>query len=53
MGRKKLWAEKMEAPFAEGTFDRMDSVLADGESRTDLVREAVEREIKRRERHQK
>lgn len=51
MGRKKLWAEKMEAPFAEGTFARMDAVLEDDETRTDLVREAVEQLLKRRERH--
>ena len=50
MGRKKLWAEDMVARFAEGTFKRMDAVREEGEDRTDLVREAVERELKRRER---
>jgi len=50
MGRKKRWAEDMQARFPEGTFDRIQSVLGDGEDRTDFVREAVERELKRRER---
>ena len=50
MGRKKLWAEVMEAPFPDGTFERIKAVLEDGEDRTDFVRAAVEREIKRRER---
>jgi hypothetical protein len=40
----------MVARFPEGTFERMDAVLTEKEDRTDLVREAVERELKRRER---
>lgn len=51
MGRKKRWSEDMQARFPEGTFDRIEAVLDDGEDRTDFVREAVERELKRRERH--
>lgn len=50
MGRKKLWAEDMQARFAEGTFDRIEAVLTEAEDRTDFVREAVEKELKRRER---
>lgn len=50
MGRRKQWAEDMQARFAEGTFDRITSVLKDGEDRTAFVREAVEREIQARER---
>jgi hypothetical protein len=53
MGRKKMWAEDMVARFAEGTFKRMDAVRNDGEDRTDFVREAVERELKRRERRER
>lgn len=49
MGRKKLWSEDMQARFSEGTFERIDAVLEDGEERTAFVREAVERELKRRE----
>jgi hypothetical protein len=50
MGRKKLWSEDMQARFEDGTFRRIDAVLGDSESRTDFVRLAVERELKRRER---
>jgi hypothetical protein len=49
MGRKKLWSEDMQARFPEGTFARIDAVQYDGEDRTAFVREAVERELKRRE----
>ena len=50
VGRKKRWAEDMQARFPEGTFERIAAVLADDEDRTDFVRDAVERELKRRER---
>lgn len=49
MGRKKRWAEDMVARFATGTFARISKVLKPEEDRTDLVRDAVERELKRRE----
>ncbi|MCS3692049.1 hypothetical protein ABIF07_001035 [Bradyrhizobium elkanii] len=49
-GPKIRFAEHMKARFAEGTFARMDAVRDDGEDRTDFIREAVERELKRRER---
>jgi hypothetical protein len=39
----------MQARFPEGTFDRIDAVLEDGEERTAFVRASVERELKRRE----
>lgn len=50
MGRKKRWAEDMQARFPEGTFERIAAVLVGKEDRTDFVREAVERELRRRER---
>ena len=50
VGRKRLWAEDMVARFAAGTFARIQPLLGEGEDRTDFVREAVEREIKRRSR---
>lgn len=50
MGRKKLWAEDMQARFQDGTFERIEAVLDEGEDRTDFVRAAVDRELKRRER---
>jgi hypothetical protein len=39
----------MIARFAAGTFARIEAVLDKDEDRTDLVREAVERELARRE----
>ena len=50
VGRKLLWPDVMQAKFASSTFDRIAAVLDDGEDRTDFVREAVERELRRRER---
>jgi len=49
MGRPKLWSEDMQSRFAEGTFARIEEVLKKGEDRTEFVRAAVERELKRRE----
>lgn len=49
VGRKKRWAEDMQARFPEGTFARIAGVLTNGEDRTDFVREAVDRELRRRE----
>lgn len=51
MGRKQVNFEQIPGRFPEGTMERMDAVLEDGEKRADLIREAVERELKRRERH--
>jgi hypothetical protein len=51
MGRKQINHEQMPARFPEGTLERMDAVLEDGEKRADLIREAVERELRRREKH--
>ncbi|WP_409364047.1 YlcI/YnfO family protein [Bradyrhizobium liaoningense] len=48
MGRTKRWSEDMQARFPEGTFTRIEAVLDEGEDRTDFVREAVERELRRR-----
>ena len=48
MGRKKRWAEDMQARFVGGTFDRIARALEEGEDRTDFVRKAVERELARR-----
>ena len=39
----------MVARFPEGTFGRITNVLEKNEDRTDFVRAAVERELKRRE----
>jgi hypothetical protein len=49
VGRKMKYTEEMRARFSPGTFDRIADVLGDTEDRTDFVREAVERELQRRE----
>jgi hypothetical protein len=48
MGRKKLWTERLTLPLTEETVERLDAALQDGESRLDLIREAIEKELKRR-----
>ncbi len=50
MGRKKLWDERILLPLASETLDRIDTNLDDAETRLDLIRAAIERELKRRER---
>jgi metal-responsive CopG/Arc/MetJ family transcriptional regulator len=50
MGRKKINDEQTPARFPAGTLARIDAVLAEGEKRSDLIREAVERELSRRAR---
>ncbi len=40
----------MAAGFPPGTFGRIDASLDLAETRTDFIRDAVERELKRRER---
>jgi hypothetical protein len=53
MGRKKRWTDVMGAKFPPGTFRRIAAALRKDkdkkEDRTDFVREAVERELERRE----
>jgi hypothetical protein len=53
VGRKKQWTERIQLPMADGTTARIDVLLADDEVRLDFIREAIEREIKRREREAK
>ena len=50
MGRRRVNFEQMPGRFPERAFERMDAVLAEGENRSDLLRDAVEAEISRRER---
>lgn len=50
MGRKQINFEQTPARLPAGTLDRIDACLEDGEKRSDLIREAVDRELKRRER---
>jgi hypothetical protein len=53
MGRKKLWEENINLPLPKGAKARMDAALEEGEARLDLIRTAIERELKRRERADK
>ena len=50
MGRKMEWPDKIIAPLAAGSLDRIAATLADGETKTDFLRTAVDRELSRRER---
>jgi hypothetical protein len=50
MGRKKLWDERILLPLAAETLEQIDGALAETETRLDLIREAIKRELKRRER---
>lgn len=50
MGRPPLWSQNMQARFPAGTFERIEKALREDEDRTDFVREAVQRELERRER---
>jgi predicted DNA-binding protein len=50
MGRPKINEEQTPARLPAGTLARIDAALDDGEKRADLIREAIERELKRRER---
>ena len=52
VGRKKEWPEEIRLSLAGGTLDRIAAVLKPEEYRLDMIREAIEREIKRRERQQ-
>lgn len=48
MARPQINFEQMPARFPKGTLRQIDRVLDEGETRSNLIREAVEREIKRR-----
>lgn len=50
MGRKKLWDERITLPLTTETLAQIDSSLAEDETRLDLIREAIERELRRRAR---
>lgn len=50
VGRKKLWSENINLTLPEGAKARMDAALEEGEDRLDLIRAAIEKELKRRER---
>lgn len=48
VGRPKINEEQTPARLPAGTLARVDATLAPGEKRSDFIREAIERELKRR-----
>ena len=50
MGRKAKFPERRIGAYPPGTLERIKEVLGETEDMTDFFREAVDRELKRRER---
>jgi predicted DNA-binding protein len=50
MGRRQINDEQTIIRLPAGTLDRVDAILGEGEPRAAFLRDAVERELKRRER---
>ncbi len=48
MGRLLKWPEKFLISLAAGTLERIAAARAEGEDARDFIRQAIEREIKRR-----
>lgn len=48
MGRKKLFDERITLPLSTETLKKIDASLSHDEVRLDMIRAAIEREIKRR-----
>ena len=53
IGSKSKYSESAFLRLEAGTIDRIDAVLERFEDRSHMLREAIEREIKRRERQQR
>lgn len=49
MGRRQINEEALPGRFPKGTLARIESVLEEGEPRAAFLREAVARELERRE----
>jgi metal-responsive CopG/Arc/MetJ family transcriptional regulator len=48
MGRTKLYGTRIVLPLPDETLAQIDELLTDGETRLDLIRDAIDRELKRR-----
>ncbi len=48
MGRNKEYPDRLTLPLAEGVVARLDEAREEGETRLDVIRVAIERELKRR-----
>lgn len=53
VGRKKLFEERITLPLPASMLAAVDASLREAEPRLDMIREAIEREIKRRSKEQK
>ena len=49
VGRKKEFEKRITLPLPADMLARIDAALSDGEPRLDMIREAIEAELKRRE----
>lgn len=49
VGRKKLFPVRLTLPLTDETVKRLDAARGDGEDRLDVIRDGIERELKRRE----
>jgi hypothetical protein len=47
-GRPKLYSTRILLPLAEGTLADLEAIRGAGETRLDVIRAAIEREIERR-----
>lgn len=50
MGRTKLFPVRITLPLESDMIKRIDALLQSDEARLDFIREAIRRELKRRER---
>lgn len=50
VGRKKLYPERITLPLTAEMLERVDALLEPEEERVVMIREAIDRELKRRER---
>lgn len=48
VGRKKEFPNRITLPLSDEMLAGIDASLSEGEARLDLIREAIERELKRR-----
>lgn len=49
VGRKKLFNNRLTVPISDELLNRVDAVLISDENRLDLIRDALTREVMRRE----
>lgn len=45
---RKQWTERITLPLAQGTIARLDALVENGETRLDIIREAIKQEVARR-----